>query len=650
MNLLNPKQILKLTEDRKSVLKGRDACYMLYKNYYFGDQDKGKIQTLAMNSQGRPLLRDMGEISETHKAYSSNRVPPVIDDYAAIIGRMPTSRVDPPDSSPQGEQKAEKLTKYLISTHELSDMDRQQAESGFYLSGLGDTVYLADPDSELKRPVWEVIDPQFCYPGFYGGYRRFKVYDLIVCCVWEASDINATFGDKVHVPYDATPEERTVIKYISPYQRTILVGADYENGKTKVAVHTEWDLGFCPAVWAKNKYNGAFASSDIANSIKQQDFLDFCMNVLADGLIQNTYPLVVVKDPEQVGDLTIGPGSTVPVTGTGDVQIRQTQGDIKSAMELIQVALSDFNATGGTSAVRQEGQMQGSIVTGKAVHAVQGPQSTRIDLKQQTMGDAIRLMNAYTLEMQEKAPHLGDHEVEIYGRLRGKAFREVIDPKKDIDGWYRNTVTFDELVGMNLPQKVQVGYEMMASGIADDLYSREIIGIEDPIGMRDRVAAMKMAQAQQEMQAQSMMGAGQQGPGGAPPGGGGPPQAGGAPPTAAGGAPGKQQQHPMQPLMSRASLPQGSPPPPTPLGSKGGIGAPTIDAVKTALKAIADSLHGTVYAIGNLALGGQGQVTVAITDYRDQSKVSAALKKIDPNARVKTIPEDKLPKEAERLV
>ena len=57
--------------------------------------------------------------------------------------------------------------------------------------------------------------------------------------------------------------------------------------------------------------------------------------------------------------------------------------------------------------------MHSSIPTGRAMHAAQGPQATRVELKQTELGAAIRAANSMTLRMQERAPLLGDHEFEL---------------------------------------------------------------------------------------------------------------------------------------------------------------------------------------------------------------------------------------------
>ena len=631
---LEPKKILELAEQRLKVYARRNDAYDNYLNYYFGhprgDGSGGRTGVIAMNSQGRPLLRDveLGNSMNANRAYTSQRLAPIVDDYAALLGRMPTSRVEAPDSSQQGQAKAELLTKYLIDTHTLSDMDRQQAEAGFHLSALGDNVYVLEVEPKIKRVVWSVVSPRVCYPSFYRGYKRFQLYDLIVQYQWDPESIEREFGYK---PRSEDKKDSTVTIYLSPHQRTVVIGLEPQ--RAVVGPNVEWDLGFCPAQWVFNKVNGEMASSDIAGSLGQQDFLDFAFNVLADGIVFNTYPLVGVKNPNSVGEaMVVGPGAPpLPLGQDGDIIVRQTQGDIRAAMSLIEQTVQDINTSTGSSSVRQEGQMKSSITTGRAVHAVQGPQSTRVELKQAVVGAAIENLNAQTLAMQELAPHINSQPIEIFrGKFKGRSFNEQLDPKRDIDGWHRNTVTWDTLVGMNLQQRVQLAYEGKVAKIWDDIKAAELVGEEDPIGMRERIQAQMIFEAELQAKVQQMAGSA-----GAP---------GAAPPTASGAPAGPQQQAPQAPMIMR----------PPGLGAQQGVGAPsqmiTQDRVRTALALIADRLKGEVYGVGAIANGPVlSGLQLAITDPRDHSLVTQAARAIDPMAKVRAISADRLPDEAVKL-
>ena len=620
--VLSVEDILDEYEYRREQFEPRDALYETYLQYYRdGSNGRTGLPILAVNAQGRPLLRPIGENIHRQRTYSSRRLSPVVDDYSALMGRMPTTRAEPPDNSEQGEQRAELLTKYLYSTYELSRMGYQQAQSGFYLSCLGDSVYVLEPEGDLKRVVWNVCSPRTVYPSFYNGYRRFEVFDAMISEVWSRRDLRRQWGIDAETE---GPEDTTVLTYLSPGQRTVIVGIRYPH----VASHVEWDLDFCPVVWVFNKVTGYMGAADIAHSLDQQDFLDFAFNVWADGIVHLTYPMIGIKNPLNVGQdpPIIGPGAPpVQLHGDGDIIVRNTQGDPRAIEAIIGQTLQDMNAATGTSDVRQQGKMQSSITTGRAVQSVQGPQSTRIEFKQQVLGEAIEQANKMTLQMQEKAPVLREFKGPVYGNLRGVSFQEEFDASKDIDGWYRTKVTWQSLVGMNLQQKAAVAAEGMQFKLWDDLEAREIVGVEDPIGMRKRIESQLMADAHlQGQMTQAVEQPGQAGPGGQP----GPPQ------------PGQPSQQPAPPLFRPPQAAQGGA---QPTGQPGGAQPaplPPEQMLGKALEQIADKLKGSVW----LSRG-----TVLISDSRDYSKVLEAVRGVAPQTKVRQQAESKMPEDAQRL-
>jgi hypothetical protein len=657
---LSPGQIVALAQARQREYAWRDSWYDRLRGYYF-DAGSGAGRgydppILAMNSQGRPLLRpfEVGGSIESKRSYSSKRLAPIIDDYMAIKGKMPATRVPPPKGE-QGEEKAMLLTQYLYSTHELSGMDRQQAEAAFNLSMLGDACYMLEPVNPNHRPgrpsphswrvVWTVVNPRSAYPSFYRGYKRFMVYDLVTIQEWSVYDLNVTFKDfGVRVSEDSDPEDRAVITYLSPYQRTTVIGTR----EPKRGPHIEWDLGFCPASWAYNKVPGKMGMADIQHSLNQEDFLDFLLSVMADGIVHMTYPIVGIKDANNVGteQFQQGPGAPpVQLQSTGDIIVRSTQGDIKAAMEMVQQTLEDITSGTGSSEVRQTGQMHSSITTGRAVHAVQGPQSTRIDLWQQMMGAVIQNLNSMTLEMQERAPHLADFDEDLFGNFRGRSFQIRMSAAKDIDGWYRNTVRWESLVGMNLQQKLSVAFEGLQAKLWDRATAREMVGVDDPLEMDEHIERDMLSDARIQSDVEKIMGQQQGQGGGTPP---------GAPSSAPSGESASAQSGgpapPPQPIMRppnmlQQKMQQGGmpPPPPAPAGS-------SVDQFRLVLVSIAGELKGEVFAVGDLAITGSSPMPqFAITDSRDYTKVLRTVRLVNPRAKAAQKDESKLGVEAVRV-
>lgn len=638
--VLNALEIVELLDTRKRAYAERDAMYETFNRYYRGKQQSpGQPSVLGANSQGRPLLR-VGEAATRDRVYSSQRLAPIVDDKQALLGRLPSTRVEPKDQSPEGIVNGELLTKYLISTHELSSMDRQQAEMGYYLPCLGDGCYLLEVEPDLRRVVWTVVDPSTAYPSFMSGYRRYDILDLIIHYFIDPYAARARWGKRFEV------EDQKLVPvtiYISKHQRSVVVGKE----QPELVQHMDWNLRFCPAVWVFNKLNGQMGNSDIGQSLVQQDALDFLWSLFLDGAVQNTYPIIGVRNPLSVSGepIQVGPGAPpVPLGLDGAITTTQSQGDLGSIQFGMQALVGDINVASGTSQIRQEGTMHSSIQTGRAAHALQGPQATRVELNQAELGAAIQKANAMTLEMQEKAPLLGDHEFEIYGRYKGAAFLQKMSGK-DIDGWYRTSVFWEPVTGMNLQQKTAVAYEGKMAKIWSGHRAMEIAGVDDPSGMQRAIEEETMAEARLQAQAQAIMQGGT--PGGTGPAGGGGAQS--PPPQApAGGAPGHAQSAPPTSIARPQGLGADAQPQGLATGVPRGV---TRQAVETALQLVARNLKSTVAVVGQLAEQGTAQhIDALVSDHRDHQRVMAALKLLDPSVKVRVLEESKWPPDAIRVV
>src|SRR4029077_19786668 len=411
-----------------------------------------------------------------------------------------------------------------------------------------------------------------------------------------------------------------------------------DEGPKEVVSHINHSLGFCHARWHYNKYTkGRQANSDIAGILGLQDFYNMSLKIAQDGLVEMTYPIRMIKNPiGEDNQIEVGPGATIQVDEMGDVKTEAPPPPPQAAMMLMDAASSDMMMTAGQAPVRQEGQLHGSIQTGKAIHASQGPQATRIDLRQSLMAYTHSRLYAQVLQMQERAPFLKNQDIEIYGRYKAQSFRQTMKTS-EIDGWYQVTVSWEQLMGMTRPARVQMGMEMMAAKIASQEYAMDIAGIEDPSAMvieieqwerRQHKLQLEMAEAEQ---GQQRAGPGQPPSGMQPkpsvPGVSFPGQGQGA-----GAPPGGAQQGPPPPGM--IFKPQVVSPGKAPIG-----GVPqgvTLTAIENALRAVADKLRGTVWAVGDLARSGQAvKPELRLSDHRDYRYVKQALASIAPNAVIR---------------
>lgn len=623
---VGPDSILTLWRQRRGEAATRNERYMRLISYYFGRQGRGSRaahEVLAATGTGRPLIRDLGVSIDINRRYVSNKIQPFVDDYQALLGRLPTIRVEPPGSDEAALRKAELQEKYLQSTYQMADMRYHQALAGWSLTLLGDVVYVCEIDIETDRVLPCTVLPVSCYPTFQRGPRRYELWDLIVESEYAYDEIMRDFGVR---PYSAEPEDCTVITYLSPYQKTVIVGSDPDHAR--LGPHVAWNLGFCPAVWARNKINGDFVSSDVEAVLSLQDMYDFTLNVMGDGLVEMTYPLRLFKGDVQLpdGPIPVGPGSNLEGGPNSGVQVVGLTPPPQAGMQFAQIVIDDMQQGAGTTEVRQAGMPDRSNISGRAIQSAQGPQATRIDLRQITLGDALMKLNARIFATQEKAPVISTRTLELRGRYRGSAFQETFEPKRDINGWYVNSAIWDELVGTSRGQRIQMAIELVNAKLADRAYAMQLAGVEDPVEMVKRV------QNEAQMEAKFQEGLQKEFPGGEQPPAPQPrrPRGGelGTPPPMA-------MRRPPTPAPSAAPAAQmpmaGSTPVPGALPSGVALGV-SLAAIRAQLVGV--ELRGQVFAIGDLAQTGQAQrAQVRITDPRDWRKVKEAILAADPHQK-----------------
>jgi hypothetical protein len=642
--ILSPSEVWGLAQDRRrsTVARKRMALYGEASNYYWGTQPKGGDGTTwATNSLGLALVRHTGSAMDLPRTISSNRIAPIVNDHYALLGRLPAVRTDIPSG---GVEKAEHQDKYLYSTYELSSMEYQQAQVGFFLSNYGDACYALEVDWDRdRRVVISSVDPQYCYPSWYRGYRKFELYDMIIA-YYESDDVLERDFD--YKPKSSTRESCLVVTYISPFQRTVVIGEDLYQPYDTV----EWNLGFCPAVWMQSYItDGSLANSDVRELQQLQDLYDFNLNMQVDGAVGWVFGLTGIKDPlERDAPLETGPGATIALGDKGDIINRPGGGDPSFLRSFQSELVDQMNTSAGTSSVRQQGMPDKSNISGHALRAAQGPESTRLDMRQVIMGRSFQILNSYLFKMQEVAPLLGDKEFEIDGRYKGRSFTTKFLPKRDIDGWYRTSVTWDALLGMSKAQRIAAAGQAKALRLMPDRKLREWIGEDDPEQAKEEIyrdmVEEAVAQARAQMEAQKVMQGGDEGAHPPPPGG--PAEQA---PSSSGQGPQIPTSRPVRPPYlgqgganpTPGASPTGAPPGVNPMGV-------TIAQIKAALQQV--SLKGSVFVLGELAVTGRTLAPkLAISDYRDHGKVVTAMRPLAPNVKVEAMSEADLPDESERV-
>jgi hypothetical protein len=636
--------LLEDLKKRKSDCGPRNESYKRTRAAYFGDPDiDSGYGVEATDSAGRVTLRvDKIRSSLIARNGKVNLLTPIVDDYMYLRGPVPTMKILPEDETDPAKIEAIKRSRILRAQWSNSRMDVQQIEAAWYLTDLGDCVYTLTPvfpdDEETFYPTGiyiTVVDPQSAYPQFRTGFRRGELSDIFICTVITPEQARAEYS------VDSPKKEVEVIHYFGRDYNCLIVDEHLVDTVTH-------NLGFCPAEWVRNKeVGGRFAQSDIGGVLDQHNELQIMTEVMKDSLIEATYSQLVVKDPVNVNEqFEIGPGAApIVVQGTGDVRRIPPAPPPQAADMIIGRTWENIQHQTGSAPIRTEGKIEGSNISARAINTSQGPMETRLAGSQLLLGQALQRLNAKIMLMFSKLEGFQGETISIWGQEAGKPFTTSFTPE-DLNGWFRNSISYGAMVGSSNHEKAVVGLQLMGQQLVPGEWVLEQIGVDDPeTQIKEAEAqAMSRAKAQQQMQG--------------PPGGGQPQQGG--------GDPGQQQAQTMAPAEQGQSLaagatgdgsgdssgdnlsgsPSGGPdngqvqPPPGPPQMPGfnpmqsaptdpGMGSPTptagpLQQVKAAIAAAAGKMQGSItQAVPEKDRDGI-RIKVTITDWRDKSIVRAA--------------------------
>lgn len=539
---------------RKGTSEKRLTAYAISRKAYFGDKEG---ESGGMDASGRPSLRALrNEISG--RTGAPNLLLPIVDDYVGLKGALPQMKVSQWDDSQDAREKSAKFSRILNTQWRNSKMDVQWYRFGFHMTCLGDSCVTLNPvfpknkhgfnpqEGPMRPPgiYLNVIDPGVCFPEFKVGWESEELENLIIAEKYSASQVKKRWN------ISTTEDHIEVIWFIGPESNKVVIAGE-------IVESVDHNLGFCPAQWFKNKLNGRAAQSDIGGAIDSHAEMQTMVLVMNDSLIETTYGQLVIKNPVNVqDDFEVGPGAEpIVIQGDGDVSRLAPSPPPQSAQMLMQNMWELIQRSAGTSPIRTENSIPGSNISGRSVHAQQGPMETRLAGWQTWVGANIVAANEKILWMLYTLDVFKDSIMNVFGNEKGKPFK-IQFQGSELEGWTRNQIQWSAIIGSSAHERSVVGIALKDKDLVPDEWVLDQIGIEDS----DLLVAQAREEAKERMKLQQSM----QGPppGASPPGGAPPPGGGGG--DAGGGAPAAQ------------------PPPPGPSQGGGGMpGFPQVDQPPT---------------------------------------------------------------------
>ena len=668
--------ILQRTDDLVATYGWRDEQYANNYAAFKGEYDK--IIGYEMRADSLTGKDTRNRRDQSFQVW--NLMKPIVLTSTLQLARLPEIMVPAPiKGDPIAAAFADKQEKALYALWNLNNMGVKHSHMAFNLSCFGSSVTYVRPDEEAKRPVILVRRPELCYPQPKGEMNREFAY---VSFRWEEDEasVYAEFPDmrgKVS-PRPGHGRRLQVIEYIDDEDYVVIV-------EKQMAKHITHDFGFVPVTVTTALDTGdVFGPADIDQLVSINIYLNALQTKLSDALEDNLYPTTFLIGGEQ-RPINTGPGAFNWLDEGTQVN-RLDPARIPPELWDQVLRVEDFMRTHAIWPEVVSGEMDASIVTGKAIQRLQGTTAGLAALRQLYMATDLQKINEYMFRIMEKlwpSKKYSLHSMNYYGPLSPPGAQNPFTieflPKEDIKKYYVNECMYS-VFGLDVNASVVAGLQMEERGLVSKRYLRnQLPGLRDAEGMRLEIQEEKreemdfevelqqrLAQVQMGIEAQMQQAAAMQqglaapagaapGPEGAAPAG--PPQ--GLPPGAAppGGTtnvlppqlsllPGGQPQamgigEPLAgeenfPLPFEELKPYGAAvdklTPEVPVGQPAAAettiepDAVTVEQITEELAQV-DKLKGQVYIVGRMAEKGftTGKIELGLTDPKDKQTIINAL-------------------------
>lgn len=576
----------KMLEERQShpLMKARDDAYKVFHNYINSQGKNGKVQ-LTFKPFAQMDVRGTGEGQDHKLAINLSRR--VHSYFTSTFARVPHTWKLPRGMEPEDDKKAERLSFWLNGVFSASRVDAAQARQSSWLSGRGDCVFAVDYDeTEGKEAILiRTYDPAWCYPTLHpfdvGG-----VQDMLIAFSTPRKWAEQEYGV-------AIKGEKSNVQVYHYWDHNHF---EMQIEETKVPGHSrKHELGFCPFRWVFGSADGNFAQSDIRDIPSLQDFYNENLLLAMDSIRKQVDKAWIAFGVNK--DITPKPGMAIAVK-SADAKLQEFPAGADPAiiMSVMQMLEAGVEATTGISPASSRGQVHG-IGTGAAIRNQVQAVEARNEARKQAFEDAYAMVGSYAFRVLEK--RFGAKKVKT---MTHNGYIEVSG--EDVEEHYLCQSEYGGFVGMDLAQRIQGSLQGLGR-IYDDTEAIRLAALPgvNPLVMQKRVddyqkrlaitAAQGQALAQHAMQNTQEPTPEQMG----------------------------------QPPMPAGAAPQQAQPAPSPQSTQRGL--TSIADVERAIEALKGKLHGSVWAVGELAIAGMAaRPLVMVGSEKDLGPVTALMQSV----------------------
>lgn len=399
-------------------------------------------------------------------------------DSAEVMGAMPSINCSTGrQTTERAKSFAGKKTKVANSYIQDSGLPAgRQVVAADYYGTYATTIYVVEPDFEMKRPHIRVQNPLSTYieKDLFGRIKSFTK-------IWseEAIKLVTKFPHLIKV---LKPENQSVTGQVGWAERKIEVVkyCDAEQITMYLPHHGNQLVSTMPNPMGKvmisvgerpgfdGQARGAYDDAIWVQLAKAR------MALLGLEATEKTVraPLAVPRDVQK---MTFGDDAIIR-TDSPD-KIRRVGIDVPSAAFQEGAMLEQELRVGTRTPEARSGNVDASVITGRGVQALMGGFNTVISTGQSVLAEALRGAIELCFEMDEKL--WPNEKKTIRGTVQGTPFEETYTPGKDIKGDYTVDVTYGFAAGQD-PARAIVGLLQLRG---DQLISRDFFQRQLPMSI-----------------------------------------------------------------------------------------------------------------------------------------------------------------------
>ena len=479
----------------------------------------GRHWEIADRDQGNALSRLFQDIRHSSKDMGPdirlvhNIVQEVCVKYQTYLSPLPMIRVPADMESSKGREQATRRERYLYGCWGENKMSLILNKMAWYLPLMGDCFLGIHLDLKRAMPRVLLRSPEFAFPQLDSNGEM----GVVIFC-WQVpmsvakrdhpnyrpqrpagGFLRRGKGEDPHVEILEYSDKNEYAKFVD--------GQKVEGVRHGYGFNLFDQVPFIPV--PDEPWNHGAVEQAVNLNLAE----DLLRSLLFQSVYQNVFPVLHIEDPYKFPEtFDMGAGSVIATNPGGRATyltppaqaLPAQQGILLDNERIIKQATSmpDVNF----------GNVNASIITGKAINELQGAGTgSLVEMAQGVgIGTALSNWNAKAIVMAQRA--LADEKIYLEGHYRDSAMD--LNPRafafkakgKEIVGSPRNEVVFSP--HLNQHEKLVMNLQAMGGGLLSKQHAREQIGIPDSQAMEDQIMGERLQEAVLGAIEQSLIAAG----------------------------------------------------------------------------------------------------------------------------------------------